>query len=113
MRKPGNAVPDEDCPEDPHSVRYWTKTAMRQDETDSAKQALQTRIGFRGSPELANATLGNQGMAPVSRELQGIANRNKDAGLALIRDLQNGAGGGSIHDAYFHVNSNRWSGYNV
>ena len=96
VRKPGNGVPGEDCPDDPESTRYWTKTKMVQQELDRTKQSLQTRTKFQATPELANALFLNQGLGPVSKDAHSSVNKNRDESLALVKDLKASGAGHSI-----------------
>ncbi|CAE6956390.1 ZAN [Symbiodinium sp. CCMP2592] len=96
VRKPGNGVPDEDCPDDPESTRYWTKTKMVQTESDTTKQSLQTKTSFQATPEVANAMFMNQGVAPVSKDASTLVNKGRDESLQLIKDLKASGNGGSV-----------------
>ena len=102
VRKPNNAVPDEDAPDDPHSVRYWATVKQKVTESDTSKQQLESRIAVTGSPEMANAL-----MAPVmgtslssSATPAEVARAGRDAEAALmvfqgLKASNNGAGGSS------------------
>ena len=96
VRKPGNGVPDEDCPDDPESTRYWTKTRMVQSETDLTKQRLESTTRFQATPELAVALLANQGFGSVSKEANSQVNKGRDESLQLMKDLKASSAGHSI-----------------
>ena len=96
VRKPGNGVPDEDCPDDPESTRYWTKTKMVQKEVDRTKQSLQSTTGFKATPELACAMFMNQGLGPVSKDAHTAVSKHRDESIALIKDMKASSSGHSI-----------------
>ena len=91
VRKLNNAVPDEDCPDDPESTRYWTKTKMVHSETDTKTQSLRSTIGFQATPEMADAMLGNAPMAAV----RAGSSLPKDESIKLARELASTRGSGS------------------
>ena len=100
VRKPGNAVPDEDAPNDPESTKYWTTTTVSSTATDAVKQKLQVDTKVEASADMASDLLSSTApsfasTATPSEVAAGYSAHNADTALALLADIRrNGAGSG-------------------
>ena len=98
MRKPGNAVPDEDAPDDPESTKYWTTTTVTSTATDAVKQKLELDARVEASPDMASDLLSSVAPSFASTATRaevdaGYAAHNADTALAVLADLRKGGAG--------------------
>ena len=98
VRKPGNAVPDEDAPDDPESTKYWTTTTVTSTATDAVKQQLEVDARVEASSDMASDLLSSTApsfgsTATPAEVAAGYAGHSTDTALALLADFRkNGSG---------------------
>ena len=103
VRKPGNAVPDEDAPDDPESTRYWCFLKKTHKTRERTSQELTTRINVAPDAGMAEALLaspsGSLGSAASAAEVAS-AGRKAEAALAVYHDIKSTAGSYSVDDKH-------------
>lgn len=62
----GGGLPDELCPEDPESVRYWVTTGLSSTEKDRLRISGEAQVDIAANEQALGALMGQPNMTPES-----------------------------------------------
>ena len=87
VRKGG--VPDQDCPEDPESMRYWSSTGAVSKESAKEKQKGMMIARVKSTGDLASSLIGT---SAASSDVSTMAAPGTEQALALATTLRENTG---------------------
>ena len=88
VRKPGNAVLDQDAPDDPESTRYWTSTGGLATESTKERQVGSMAVNVQSTAAIGGSLLASEGTGRPLAVGSSMAAPGAEEGLTLLASLK-------------------------